>query len=391
MKFETNYPFVLVHGMYGFGQGELINKFLPYWGMGCGDLVPYLKSEGFEVYNPAVSPINSAWDRTCELYAQLVGGTVDYGKAHSEKYGHKRFGRTYPIPLFEGWSSEKKVNLLGHSFGGPTIRMLSALLANGSKDEIDATDENDISPLFTGGKGDWVHSVTGIAAVHEGTTLTVTMPKVLDALKKFTTFAANATGGTFSRIIDFQAEQWDLNYIANYKNVKAIKNKERQQAVVNSDDTIYYDISIEGAREVNKIATCNDSTYYFSWPCRKSSQKYATGKRAETPRVSMCPFFIPMSKTIGKCSWKKVGDVVIDEKWLPNDGLMPTISERAPMNEPQMDLVDAKGEYNKGVWYVYDTFPMDHLGIIGGFFPPENADNLRKIYLDHFRLINSLK
>ena len=47
--------------------------------------------------------MGSAWDRTCELYAQLTGTRVDYGKAHAEKYGHARYGRTYEKPLFPGW------------------------------------------------------------------------------------------------------------------------------------------------------------------------------------------------------------------------------------------------------------------------------------------------
>ena len=49
---------------------------------------------GIHTVAPSMGPFTSAWDRACEVYAQLVGGTVDYGKAHSEKYGHERYGRT---------------------------------------------------------------------------------------------------------------------------------------------------------------------------------------------------------------------------------------------------------------------------------------------------------
>ena len=121
MEFKTNYPFVLVHGMLGFGKDEFMNLVCPYWGMLSGSLPAYLTDQGFEVYDPSVGKYSSAWDRACELYAQLMGGTVDYGVAHSEKYGHKRYGRTYEKPLFNGFGPEKKVNLVGHSFGGATI------------------------------------------------------------------------------------------------------------------------------------------------------------------------------------------------------------------------------------------------------------------------------
>ena len=32
------------------------------------------------------------WDRAVELFYQIKGGTVDYGKEHSALHGHARFG-----------------------------------------------------------------------------------------------------------------------------------------------------------------------------------------------------------------------------------------------------------------------------------------------------------
>ena len=392
MKFETNYPYILVHGMFGFGSGEKINDLLPYWGMLTGNLVTYLNGEGFEVYNPSISPISSAWDRACEIYAQLVGGTVDYGKAHSEKYGHKRFGRTYSKPLFEGWGKDKKINLVGHSFGGATIRIFATLMAEGSKEEIEATAEGDISPFFTGGKSDWVHSITAVACVHEGTTLMYSMKNLLEGLEKVTTAAANMAGGSFSKLYEFHAEQWDLNGI-DYKghSVKSPTNKERQHAMIASTDNVYYDLTLHGAKEVNEKIKCVDNIYYFSWPCRVTSQQFFTNKRKETPLLKACPFFIPFARSIGKYSVNNINNIPIDENWLANDGLVPTISERAPFDEPSIDLYDAKGKIKPGIWHIYDDFVMDHLGIIGGFFPPSSTTTVRKIYRDHFRLINNLK
>lgn len=391
MEFKSNYPYVLVHGMYGFGEGELLHKFLPYWGMCAGDMTKYLGTYGIEAYAPAVSGIGSAWDRTCELYAKLVGGRVDYGKAHSEKYGHKRFGRTFSKPLIEGWGPDKKINLFGHSFGGPTIRLLSSLLANGNKEEMDATDADDISPLFTGGKDGWIHSITAVAAVQEGTTVYCTMKPVMDAMEKSVAFLANVGSGAFSNFVDFQVEQWGLNNVSGDKNTKAPMSKELRKKMMDSKDTIYYDISLEGARKTNEMCECFDSIYYFSMPCRKTNSKYASNKLNQEPRISMFPAFRPFSHHVGKMYKAKVAGLDIDEKWRPNDGLMPTIAETAPVSEPKMDLEDANGEYKKGVWYVYDTFQMDHIGILGGFFPPENPDDIRKLYVDHCKMINSLE
>ena len=43
MEFKTNYPFVLVHGMLGYGKDELMDKYIPYWGMLSCRLETYLK------------------------------------------------------------------------------------------------------------------------------------------------------------------------------------------------------------------------------------------------------------------------------------------------------------------------------------------------------------
>ncbi|HZJ77194.1 MAG TPA: lipase, partial [Clostridia bacterium] len=177
----VKHPFVMVHGMGGWGDTSSINSYVSYWGATTGNLVEFLNQENYDCYAASVGPFSSAWDRACELYAQLSGTTVDYGVAHSQKFGHERFGRTYEQPLFEGWGQTdendnlKKVNLYGHSFGGATVRLLTYLLENGCEEEISATAESEISPLFTGGKGDLVFSVTTLASPHNGTTLLYTL------------------------------------------------------------------------------------------------------------------------------------------------------------------------------------------------------------------------
>ena len=123
---STQWPppakYVFVHGLSGWGSYDDVYKVMPYWGMFGGDLMEYLNDKGFDCYAASVSPSSSAWDRACELYAQLTGNVVDYGKAHSEKYGHERYGEDFTgRALIDSFSSEDKINLLGHSFGGRVI------------------------------------------------------------------------------------------------------------------------------------------------------------------------------------------------------------------------------------------------------------------------------
>ena len=92
---NTNYPDNFVHGLSGRGSYDDIYKLMPYWGMFGGELMEYLGDKGFNAYAASVAPTNSAWDRACELYAQLTGTRVDYGKAHSEKCNHERYGEDF--------------------------------------------------------------------------------------------------------------------------------------------------------------------------------------------------------------------------------------------------------------------------------------------------------
>lgn len=73
------------------------------WGMRGGDLIAWLNGRGYRAYAASVSPIGSAWDRACELYAQLAGTRVDYGTAHSKEYRHQRYGQDYD------WLKENKI------------------------------------------------------------------------------------------------------------------------------------------------------------------------------------------------------------------------------------------------------------------------------------------
>ena len=116
----NHYPIVLVHGLFGWGGTEVLG--LNYWG-GFSSLRDILNDAGYEVYTPSIGPVASNWDRACELYAYLVGGTVDYGAYLSAPNGHARYGRTFPgvLPELNNPDSELKIHLVGHSMGGETI------------------------------------------------------------------------------------------------------------------------------------------------------------------------------------------------------------------------------------------------------------------------------
>lgn len=108
-------PVVLIPGFLAFGD---------YWDV--GQLRERYSERTFLPTTPG--PLSSHHDRACEVFYQLVGGVVDYGDDHSRAHGHARYGRTERDPLFPTWSADAPIDLLGHSIGGQTARVLLHLL-----------------------------------------------------------------------------------------------------------------------------------------------------------------------------------------------------------------------------------------------------------------------
>ena len=77
-------------------------------------------------------PLSSHHDRACELFYSLKGGVVDYGAEHACRCDHARFGRDEGDGAFPEWDESHPIDLVGHSIGGVTARVLQQLLADGA-------------------------------------------------------------------------------------------------------------------------------------------------------------------------------------------------------------------------------------------------------------------
>ncbi|MDD6808246.1 MAG: hypothetical protein PUD72_07380 [Oscillospiraceae bacterium] len=389
MDFKTNYPYVFVHGMFGYGPGSIVYDYAPYFGLLGGSITKKLTEKGIEAYDAAVGPYSSAWDRACELYAQLMGTRVDYGKAHSERFGHERFGRTYESPLFEGWGQPmengqiKKVNFVGHSFGGATTRLLISLLAEGCEAERMATDPSDISPLFTGGKLDWVYSESTYVAPHNGMTLFRSLGAYEKKFKKLIYTVGNILDGTFiPKFYDFKFDQWGLTSNP-YSTIPQEKNPERVMELVNSKDNIFYDLSLEGAKELNTHIKCYPGVYYFSYTGSRTHPGI-TGNHK--PNKNMFPIFKLTALLIGAYKEDAIYDIVLDKEWLENDGIINTVSGEAPEFELSTDfsMVD---KLKTGIWYKMGKMDMDHLSFCGWGI---SKNDITEFYYKHAVGINNL-
>ena len=363
----SNHPFVFVHGMMGWGEDKKFYKGLPYWGMVTGNYPRRMREKGYEVYTPSVSPLGSAWDRACELYANLTGTTVDYGVAHSKEKGHNRFGETFPEAMLPDWTPERSIHLLGHSFGGPTMRMFVELLRNGSPEERAATPAGQLSPLFEGGHGDLVKSITSISGPFDGITFPHALPKLVDGgLTYGIPMVASIIGNVGSgRVYDFQMSQWGITavkegvrFARNMLNMKAIRH------FAKAKDNVFADIHIPQAAEINKKLSVPAEQYLFA-VTGNGTKKGKNGNWVKAPIMIFA--FAPFAYSLGKFPDQTIAGVNITEGWRQNDGIVPVESGRHPTTEPWVDWEDAKNKpIKKGVWHALPVATGDHGTVIGG-------------------------
>jgi triacylglycerol lipase len=367
---RLGHPLVLVHGAFGFGREELWGY--RYWG-GTVDLQEQLRRRGYETFTAAVGPVSSNWDRACELYACLKGGRVDYGEAHSRRYGHERYGRRYP-GLYPQWGTPepiagriRRVHLIGHSLGGQTVRVLVQLLVEGSPEEREAAGGRDLSPLFDGGH-DWVASVTTISSPHDGTTATVRFASEDRPLEATMGLLLAAAGTSRSRVFDFKLDQWGLGRSPESSALSFRRTVAASAVWRNLEDTSLWDGSPEGARELNRWVRAQPGVFYFSWATEETYRDPISGTRV--PGWGMNPNMLALSSFLGSYLCDDPARVPIDRSWWPNDGLVNTCSMDGPTLGSDDRIVPYPGPEAaaplRGVWnYMGVLESIDHLDIIG--------------------------
>ena len=353
--------YIFVHGLSGWGSYDKKNQKTPYWGMRGGDLIAFLRKKGFDCYAASVAPYGSAWDRACELYAQLSGTEVDYGKHHSLQYLHERFGRDFTgCPLIDHWGEGTELVLIGHSFGGATIRLFSEILFHGAQEEIESTERDEVSPFFRGGSKVRIHSIVTLASPLNGTT-------AYDMLDD----------DSFDP--DKVKAPWWSNFLAKIlvRSLAASKDGRDER------DYAAYDMHVDPAAEMNRYLGTFPDIYYFSVPCSATED---TGNGIHRPKRGITdPFFVRGAVQIGCYSGTTKGGTVIDDTWHENDGLVNTISAGAPFGQPQQKL--DRESIRPGLWNICPVYHGDHMMIHGGL---TRKTDVKDFYLELLTMIDDL-
>ena len=385
-------PIVFVHGLGGWGQGALFDLFMPHWGMMFGSMRKHLNSLGYETCAVSLGPVSSTWDRACELYAHLTGGRVDYGEAHSKEHGHERYGGTYKKALMKDWSAEKPIALLGHSFGGAAIRLFATLCEEGSAAER-AAGQGNLSPLFTGELQGRILAVVSLAAPHNGSTAGESFIEADEDSMGASlpdTFMTIAKAGVVLPIIEmfypFRLGHFGFNTRSFLR--KPIATWRAGDEFIAQEDCSAYDLSIDGAKALNGTIACLPNLYYFSYAAVAT---VADEEGNQVPEDFVWDMFRGSCEAMGKkrAPLTTPGGVLIDDSWLPNDGLVNLVSAQYPFGDPHKPYDDDAIE--PGVWQVMPTLSgFDHVDFAGGMQQKGGVDGYEDFFMGVVGIIEGL-
>ena len=371
---SRSYPYVFIPGMVGWGTDYPGYDKFPYWGGGFtigqyDNLIDILNLAGIKAYATSPGPFNSAWDRACEVYASLTGTVVDYGKAHSEKHNHERYGFSYEGKAIMGqpWNLEDKINLLGYSFGTEVARLLTSLLAFGNEEEVAATGEA-TSELFKGGYKS-INACITLSAPHNGTPLANllvdTKAPMLFLATLFHFFGC--TIGNYVGPVSLQLSHFGVTPKQGEKRVSF--NLSKLYNYYNSKDNCGYDMTLRGARELNETIKLSPDTYYYSFGTYSTVTNEESGRQNIIGNTNW--LFKPTAFILQGMEGLEIDGVKIVGDWAINDGVISLASSRYPDSDANFvrsleDTIANNKVFEKGIWYYAEPiFMMDHFDFCG--------------------------
>ncbi|KAJ3093681.1 hypothetical protein HK100_006489 [Physocladia obscura] len=384
----NSYPTVFIHGLLGWGEAKPLLGVLNYWGGITQNILAELRDKGYAVSAPAVGPLSSNWERACEAYAQITGTLTDYGIARSTAFGHLRFGEDHTgnalVPGFMETTSSK-INLVGHSMGGPTQRLLTHLLTYGSPAEISAcVAANAVcSPLFwTNKTTSYVNGVFALSGVHQGSVFDDILQAnagFLNFFKELILLLIGANSFDNINIYDMQLGHWGLTQGADEPFFTFLE-RILQSNWVNEQSNALFDLSTAGlSSPLLSFVKESPSTTYFSLSGLTTDYILGDSYAELTTTILLSP----VADTIGAYnnSQFSVLKEYSKEDWRQNDGLVAIASSRSPssgyssyginiQSSSASSLASSapssspvKGKYN----YVGSLDNTDHLQIVGLF------------------------
>ena len=146
------------------------------------------------------------------------------------------------------------------------------------------------------------------------------------------------------------------------------------------NDNAFLDLTIDKSLEINDGIGIEPNVYYFSYAGNQTVQDPVSGNYI--PSARMWTLFYPGAYNMGKYYDKyTAGGIYIDKSWLPNDGLVNTVSALYPTTtdknttecrrqDGSQGWVNYDGysdiAFRPGIWYVMPVTRADHMQFVGG-------------------------
>ncbi|XP_051149122.1 uncharacterized protein LOC127263881 [Andrographis paniculata] len=349
-------PIVLVHGIFGFGQGRLGS--VSYFGGA--------EKKDERVLVPDLGSLTSIFDRARELFYYLKGGQVDYGEEHSKAFGHPQFGRVYEKGHYPEWDDNHPIHLVGHSAGAQVVRLLQQMLADKAFRGYENTSSN------------WVLSITSLSGAFNGTTRAYLDGIQLEDGKSLKPICLLQVCRVGVILYDWFDIQWLKNYYNfGFDHFNISRKKTNLWGLVGclmgksgpfaSGDWILPDLTFQGSIKINSCIQTFPTTYYFSYATKRTRQ--LMGITVPSSIVGIHPLLF--IRVFQMSQWRYPSESnhpykgYSDEDWRDNDGALNTVSmthPRLPFEHPSCSVVnDSYAQPSQpGIWY-YKIIEGDHI------------------------------
>jgi triacylglycerol lipase len=159
----------------------------------------------------------------------------------------------------------------------------------------------------------------------------------------------------------------------------------RMDAFNQSTDNAAANLTVDGAAALNKTIQCQPGIYYFSYAAQMTRDD---GDGNQVPKEGMWSMFTASSAAMGqkRVPYHTANGILIDDKWLPNDGLVNVVSAQYPFGEPQQSFNNKK--LKPGVWQVMPLLTnWDHIDFGGGMQRAGGTEGIKEFYLAHLQIL----
>ena len=384
----NNYPIILVHGFSGWGRSEMFG--IKYFG-GLVDIQEDLKKQfpNSKVFTVSIGPISSVWDRSCEIYAQIKGGVVDYGEYHSNEFSHSRYGRNY-TGFYPEWGTLdengeiRKVHIIAHSMGGLDSRQLTHLLHYGNEQERGFT-KSGLSNLFSG-NNDWVSGVITISTPHDGTTLCTEADKFSTLVTDLVGVVAELAGaaGKDDVVYDFQLDQFGL-YREPGESFSTYAHRVFSSSIWTPgfEDISLWDMMPTNTLKLAPSWSASPNVFYMTY---STADTYKVPiLETELANPSMLAILWPNAAFMGAFKQNN-GIVDLGSTWWENDGVVNTVAQAGPALSEIDTIRNFNGTVERGVFnFMKKLNNWGHISIVG-----LNVWPVLPIYIDFANQLFSL-